>query len=185
MVRIDLLFLIVHPMDLRPRLPGRPLRTFMILYRRTIFCHPFNLVCFTLQTNNFNELPFQPLGHDSSDNSTHDQPTGQLLQIVMKDEYGNPLDPESQNGTTPVSHVFLSRDEVPDPIISRNIAVKMGDYMIPHKVCYSLGTKYDGTFTWLMLEQEPLLGYMVAKAFFQVDDSNQICQPGAMRLFDQ
>lgn len=91
-----------------------------------------------LQTNNFNELPFTPLGHDPNDNNTHGLPTGQLLQIVLKDEYGNMLDTANNNQTTPVSHIFMSRDEVPEPIISTNIAVKYGDDMIPHKVIISL-----------------------------------------------
>lgn len=86
------------------------------------------------QTNNYNTLPFTPHSHDGDDNSTDTGPTGNLLNIAMLDDLGNPLN-STQNETAPVSHIFLGREEVPDPIIVQNIAVKLDDTMLTHKVC--------------------------------------------------
>ena len=92
-----------------------------------------------LQTNNYNTLPFTPHNHGDAaangDNSTSTGPTGNLLNIAMLDEFGISLN-STQNETAPVSHIFLGREEVPDPIIVENIAVKLEDTMLTHKVKY-------------------------------------------------
>lgn len=95
-----------------------------------------------LQTNNYNTLPFMPHAHEGEEasNETDSGPSGNFMSISMLDDSGAPLN-NSNNESTPVSHIFLGRDEVPEPVIVQNIAVKQEDTMLAHKVSRILGSQ--------------------------------------------
>ena len=86
-----------------------------------------------LQTNNFNAPPYAPANAEGTNNLSSSIPTGQVLQLVLKDENGMPLN-KSSNETAPASHVFMSRENPPAPLVSFGPAAKLKDAMNPHLV---------------------------------------------------